>query len=264
MALSLMLAACEEPFDPDLDAAEPRLVIEANVNNIDTPAANVKLSRTAPYLDPDTERPVSGALVVISSDEITDTLREVDTIPGLYLSDQLVGQVGMTYRLEVVVEGERYTSESPMLPNFRIDSLAAFKDAPVWDPFNEQYVVWGFGQDPAPMGDLALFQIYQNDRQLLAVDGYMYVQDDKFTNGQYLAAPVGSFGLDAVGDTIVLEVSSLTQPIFDYISQVIDLQYGFGGPFDPIPTNPVTNIEGGALGHFRVSAMSRDTIILPE
>lgn len=260
--LLIMMSGCEVPFEPELDSAEPKVVIEAEVNNIDRPAAFVKLSRTAPYLDPDTKRPIRAATIVISSAEVSDTLHEVDTIPGYYISERIEGIVGEHYRLDVYVDGAHYWSESLMKENFRIDSINYSIEAPAWDRNTEQYVIWGYGQDPPQLGDLALFQLYRNDAQLLAVDGYMYVNDDKFTNGQYLAGPVGSFGFDAEGDTITLEVSSLTQETFEYIDQVIDLQSGIGGPFSAVPTNPVTNIEGGALGYFKVSSMSRDTVIL--
>ncbi len=64
------------------------------------------------------------------------------------------------------------------------------------------------------------------------------------------------------GDTTVVDVSTMNPRVYDYFEIVEDLQRGFGDPFDPIPTNPPTNIEGGALGYFHATSIYRDTIIV--
>ncbi len=263
--VSISLVSCEEPFDADLDTAEPQVVIEAMVNDADDPAGQVRVSRTAPYLDPDTYRPITDATVVISDDQgIVDTLEQDSVDAGLYWTDELIGEVGRTYTLRVIVEDVLYSSISTMRENYDMDSVWFVRSENLFGT-DSVWQFWGAGREPAGMGDFGLFQTYRNDTILTDLDDWFVLEDDVL-DGNYLVFPFAEFNFDEVqtGDKMTLEVASISQETYDYLQQVRDLMAGIGGPFSPIPTNPVNNISNGALGQFRVSSVTRKIAYIPE
>lgn len=262
--LLLVLSACEVPFDAELDTAEPTVVIEAVVNDVDTPAAKVRVSRTAPYLEPDTYRPIIDAVVVIEDNlGNVETLMQDSADAGLYTSAAVVGEVGRTYHLTVEADGQTFTSSAAMRANYDMDSVWVVKD----DAFfggDSVWQIWGAGQEPPGKGDFGLFQLYENGEIMTELDNW-FVQADDVLDANYIIFPAFTQDVgEAEGNTYTMEVASLDKATYDYLSQVRDLMNGIGGAFSPIPTNPTNNINGGALGQFRVSSVTRISTTVPE
>jgi hypothetical protein len=115
--------ACEEGILIDVEQADSKIVIEGLLTN-QSGKQFVKVARTVGFYDEGINPAVSGATV-----RVTDNLGNVTPYTesensGVYLPDAaFVGQVGRTYSLEVVVDGDTYSATEELLSVTKIDSL---------------------------------------------------------------------------------------------------------------------------------------------
>ncbi len=117
-----IFVSCEDVIEIDLNTVEPQIVIEARLYDQFYPAT-VIITKTNDFFDTLTVNTVSNAEVFIS-DNLGNKVRllENDTTPGLYQAD-LFGEQGKSYALEVISEGQTYTSTAEMKPTLIIDSV---------------------------------------------------------------------------------------------------------------------------------------------
>jgi hypothetical protein len=181
--------------------------------------------------------------------------------PGKYLSTNLVGTVGHTYTLYVREGGKLYTANATMPRTLELDTVLFEWEA--GNIFQEEgwWVVF-VGQENPGLGDNILLQHYING-QLQTKPDQRLVSDDRGVDGNFLAFSI--FGpFQNAGDTITLESSTIDRKSLDYYLAIANLQSNGGnGPFDSPRWNAPTNIQGGAVGLFRVSSTRRRSAIVP-
>ena len=124
LLLTLILAGCIEPIEPELGVFDYLMVVEGHVSNLDE-ANTVRLSRTKP-LSVEYGGVEVGALVYVEDQEGAKFYFE-ETSPGIYQSDPacFIGETGNSYALYIeTLYGETYQSK-PILLNAApdIDSL---------------------------------------------------------------------------------------------------------------------------------------------
>ena len=66
------------------------------------------------------------------------------------------------------------------------------------------------------------------------------------------------------GDTVTLEMQSITEEYYEYYYQIMSVTEWNGGPLSGPPANPVGNISNDALGFFLAYSQERKTIIVPK
>jgi hypothetical protein len=251
----LAWSSCEQEVDIKLNETEPRVVIEGWVT--DTPGPyDFKVSKTGSYLGTGEEVMVSGALLVLKDDMgAVDTL--VEQRPGWYQSTDFQGQIGHTYYLEATVEGKMYKA-SNYLPRINpiIASGYTYNDTLVFGP---GYYVGLLAEEPAGLGDFFQFRFWRNDTAFNSITD-LFVTDDHFVDGQ--VSPFLYLYPCRLGDTVVIEVRSLSQTSYDFYVTLFQQGAGTGGPFASVPDNLATNFDNGALGWFGATAPRRDTLII--
>ncbi len=255
LATLLVLWGCEKEVDLQLSDTEARVVIEGWVN--DTPGPyDFKVTKTGSYLGTGEEVKVSGARLVLKDDMGgIDTL--VERRPGWYQSTHLQGQIGHNYFLEAQVEGKNYKA-SNYLP--RINPILAsgyeYNDTIIFGP---GYYVGLLALEPAGFGDFYQFRFWRNDTAFNSISN-LFVTNDDFVDGQ--VSPFLFFNPCRLGDTVVIEVRSISQTSYDYYVTLLQQGSGTGGPFASVPDNLPTNFDNGALGWFGASAPRRDTLVI--
>lgn len=124
LLLTLILAGCIEPIEPELGVFDYLMVVEGHVSNLDE-VNTVRLSRTKP-LGVEYGGVEVGALVYVEDQEGAKFYFE-ESSPGIYQSDPacFIGETGNSYALHIeTLYGETYQSK-PILLNAApdIDSL---------------------------------------------------------------------------------------------------------------------------------------------
>lgn len=236
-----------------------RLVVEGSITS-EQKAHFVKLSRTNTAIPKEAAPGVSGAVVSISDDSTVFRLWEVDTLPGVYLTDPTVaGSVDKTYTLRIELAGEVYTATARMEP------VAPFGEAgSLFGPPNRL-------QNPIP-GNLEVFELeFPKVRYGAAAPAKeMFFARDPVEN-QLISAFYYQFpGIDPdgfllnfsganqrlfleAGTLVAQHKHSLSKEHYQFIRAVYAQTQFRGGLFDRVPANVVGNVSNGALGFFSAS-----------
>jgi len=247
---ALYLASCEKIIDPDLKAAEPRIVIEGGITNRFENHL-VKISRTIPFKEETTFNGIKGAQVTVrtSGGQVFSFSAAAD---GIYRSPRFRGLPGTTYNLEVNVEGNTYRSSSTMPRLVEADSIV-FKQISI---FGKSYIYPSvYYTDPPGEQNQYRYLVKVND-----IFKTSQVIDDRFSNGNSTSDMITFDDGVLRGERVDLEMQCIDRDVFKYYYAISQME-GDGGP--PVaPSNPVSNIDNGALGIFSAYTKSNFTVSL--
>ena len=263
LLLALASFNCQKVVVIDLNQANPKLVIDANISDQPGPY-NIILSKSGNYFEPTlTFPPVSNGLVIVSDDlGNIDTLKESATV-GIYKSSSLVGQPGRTYMLNITSNGNKYTAVSSMPAKVYIDSLFYLKrqNPRSGEPGYDIYITF---KDPPEQGNYYRLNVHAG--YLIpsdSIDGRRYrLYSDKLTNGSEMTERVRAGRLITTGDTIFVDLLSIDKSTYDYFNTLRDILSSDGAATSLAPANPNTNLSNSALGYFAAYTIDRKTIIL--
>ncbi len=272
LAILLVLvafSACEKVITVNLNDSAPVVVVEGTLCPSDS-FARVELSYSVNFDQTNTFPPVEKAIVTISNTKgniytLTEfgEKRNADGSLATYISPgnyraKLQAQIGETYLLTIIANGKTYTSTSTIPPIVPIDSIYVSGTGGFSPPdVSDSYMSVAF-QDPVGVPNYYRFVQYVNDKNSVP-DPYIFVGDDHLEDGMYLkAALFGSKVMIEKGDTIAVATQFIDKGVCDYFQSLANLgQQGQGAT----PTNPKSNITGGALGYFSAYSEVRNTII---
>jgi len=258
----VLLSGCDEPIKLDLKQTPPRLVIEGQMTDVKG-LQFVRLTRSQDfYLSGETQR-ISNATVSVT-DDTGESMQFVhnpngneDSV-GYYLpSKGYAGAIGRTYTLNVQVDGSTYTASDKLVRVTTIDSLGyqtnRFRvrdnpsDGKVWE-------LLMYAKEPQDTEDNYLFKFYRNDSLIYTNDTDVYIFND-YGIGERIDG-VSSPVYYAPGDKARVEMFSISRDGYLFYNDLSTIMNSDGGMFSPPPANPRSNINGGALGFFQVSAMT--------
>ena len=268
---SFLLFSCQEEIVLDLQEADPKLVIEANISPYPMPSY-VVLSETENLYDFD------GINVVHDADVYLKNYNgDIDTLTldenGIYRvnPDFYIGE-GWEYYLTVVRDKVEYTSYAIVPSRVSIDSVASER-ADFGPPNNKAMSVYVYFQDPGEQEDFYNFVFYINgERYIHPFAGNLVGNDEEF-NGETFTFPINLIdiknGSDVIldiepGDSVYVELRHITKDMFDYYNTLNNI-VSSGGPMgSSTPYNPISNIEGDALGYFGAYTSSFSFLVLEE
>jgi hypothetical protein len=287
IAFFLLLAAlysCERDVNFDLAESEPKLVIEATIENGQPPV--VILTRSFNYFAKiDTQilagSFIHGAEVYISTGARTHKLKEYAvpagsgntvyyySIDSSSLATAFVGTLNTAYTLKVIAEGREYTSATT-IPNItkRIDSLW-WKPAPALVDSNKALVMVR-ATDPPGFGDYIRYYTKRNSERFFPP--YTSAFDDQFIDGTTYELQLER-GVDRNrerdddevlfhrGDTVTFKISSIDKATYDFWRTMEYSYASVGNPFST-PIKVSGNVSGNALGYFGGYASQYHTIII--
>ena len=248
LILLQLLFSCTKVIEVKVPNSTPQIVITGEV--IDQPGPyKVTISKSVNYASPNNFPTVSGALVSIKGNGITDTLSEVT--PGNYYTHTLLGRPGFSYSLFVSVLGNVYTATSIMPQPVPLDSIVFLNGR---NPFAINAAA--YFQDPVSSPNYYLFIELAHGRQFNDGRGTA-VFDDRLSNGRYVKLLINDDSTDInSGDLITMQMKCIDKPVYDYFNELIQLSGAGGiGLSSPTPSNPTSNITGGALGYFSANTI---------
>lgn len=247
---SFILPSCQKVIHIDLNSADPKYVIEANIT--DQPGTQtVKLSKTVSFESSNTFPAVSGALVTVADATAgtTDTLSEA--APGYYSTSSFTGVPGHTYQLYVKADGKVFTSTCIMPMPVELDSLYVSKSL--------------FGNtrgaivytDPVTEGNYYYFAEYKNS----VLTDNIYIRSDEFRNGQRIDQTLSRGGGESelnTGDQLTVAMQCIDSAMYQYYFTLQQTKNQNAAT----PANPQTNIIGGALGYFSAHTVSSRSVVV--
>ena len=282
----LIFSSCEDDFFPELEEAEPLIVVDAWIDN-KPESQTIRLTYTQPYFEAVTPVGVSNATVyIVDEDNNRFDFVEIGT-EGIYEWTPTVafpsfGEIGKNYQLFVEADGERFTSSSSMNRVPEMDSVR-FRLQKGNNFFNDSYFAEFFARDFVGVGDTYWIKAWKNGSFLNLPSEINIAFDAGFSAGgnvdginfiQPIRDAINPFETDendeflspyAPGDSVFVEIHSITYEAFIYMNE-LRIQTDRPGGFAELFAVPLSNIptlienvnpDGSkALGIFCVTAVS--------
>jgi len=252
--LTIICCSCEKVIDVKLDGSTPQIVIEGEITTAEGPY-QISITESKNF-DENNDFTVRDDATVEISDLTSGSAETLVSIgSGLYLTSSLQGTAGHAYLLTVKLGGKTYTATSTIpAAAVKLDKLltepSALDDSKV-------FIIPVF-TDPAGKGNYYRIRQWVNG---VLIKG-SYVKDDQATDGWtyntslYYDTSKDSGNPSIVsGDTLTAELQCIDKGVYDYfrtLSTTIAQDAA-------TPSNPISNISGGALGVFNACRSSKLT-----
>jgi hypothetical protein len=257
LVITLFFASCEDKVNVDLDTANPKLVIDANIQwQKGTPGneQKIKLSTTTDYYS-NVIPAVSGATVTIQDiSSLTAIIFPFIEIPntGEYVCSSFVPVINHEYLLTINYNGQTYKSTEKLLATPTIDNI-------------EQTTVQGFGGD-----EIQVKFFYQDNgaednnyligvkNSSLAIPEYGVLKDEFFQGNQMF----GFYTDDNLepGKQLLFSLQGISTRYYNYMNKLLNIAgSGGGSPFATPPATLRGNIinqtdeNNYPLGYFHLS-----------
>jgi hypothetical protein len=249
------LSSCEKVVNIDLNNSSPQYVIEGSIYEGDNPV-DISIARTTDYYGNGSQEKINNARVsILSGDGVITEIPLVSD--GKYHIEQFTASTGSVYELRVMVDGKTYTSVARMPLHVELDSLSfKYEEEDLQDA---GYRLVTSLRDPGTIkNNYRLFTTVNDTLQNKPEE--MFLFNDKYIDGKavnldyYLKRFKG-------GEKIQVELRGMDDSVYQYFSTLKDILNNHNGP---APSNPVSNIKGGALGYFGAFTVSRKMITLPS
>ncbi len=282
---ALLLLGCENEIAPELEPAEPVVVIDAWLNN--KPEEQIiKITETQPYFDNQAPRGISGAQVEVVDEfgqiyPFAEKAGEKGTYALVSTGSDVFGDVGRSYELTVRYDGNVFQAVSTMRRVPVIDSITfTFEEK---NAFREDsYIAEFWATDLKGPDDNYWIKAYKNGVLLNRPSEINLAYDAGFSaggnfDGVTFITPIRNeinpfdVGDDNLvkspylpRDSVYVEIHSITLEAFNFMSQVViqtDRPGGFSELFATPLSNVSTNITAVAgnkkvVGFFNTAAVS--------
>ncbi len=285
---SIALVACEDIISPALENADPVLAVDAWINNKNETQV-IRLALTQPYFQNTVPDGVSGAAVTITDNEGKNYFFvENNNKAGDYLwtpptSSEVFGKTGNAYQLNIQLKtGEVFAATSYMGRVPVIDSVTlTFEPETAIQP--DSYIAEFWATEVPGSGDTYWIKAFKNGVLLNKPEEINIAFDAGFSaggnfDGVTFITPkrrgVNPNDVDEnkksispyqPGDSLNVEIHSLTVEAFNYMNEVI-IQTNRPGGFSELFASPIANVSTNifnvnksgpsAVGFFTVSAIS--------
>ena len=261
---TFVFTSCEKVIEVNLDDAEQKLVIEAEMSSLDN-QSYVKLSKSLGVSSTEQFENISNASITISDNQgNTFNLLEETLNPGTYSVNGLKTEANRVYNLNVVAEGQTYTATSTSSSITVLDSLSFVPTS--GNGFGaatggaQNYMIFYHFNDPASENNYYRFKL-TNLTDPTKESGTFYIVSDNLFNGQAYAAPFFADFAEA-GEEVMVELISMDEANYRYLytlANTLDTS-----PFSAAPANPASNLNNDALGYFGAYAVDTMYLTLPE
>ena len=268
--LIIVLAGCDEAIKLDLNQTPPRIVIEGQVT--DVPGFQfVHITNSLGFYQSGPAEPVRYAYVTIT-DDTGDSIKFIhnphqhpDSVGYFVPTVRFAGTIGRTYTMNILIAEDTYTASDKLLRVTSFDSIGYHpnrfldRDKPSDGKFMELLM---YAKEPQETEDNYLFKFYRNDSLIYTNRNDVYIFNDYGVGERIdgVASPV----YYAPGDKARVEMYSISRDGYLFFNDLGTIMNSDGGMFSPPPANPRSNITGGALGFFQVSAMTSAGLTLKE
>lgn len=280
-----ILCSCEEDITPVLETVEPQIVIDAWINNTQTPQF-IKINETAPYFDSTSATGVSDAIVYIENNTDNTRYDFTEKSPGVYVwipsTDQpQIGIVYMDYTLNIEIGDKIYYATSTLNRVPEIDSITfTFRSDNIYP---EGYYAKFHATDLLGPGDTYWIKAYKNGNFLNKANEMNLAFDASFSAGSnvdgtpfmgFISELINPWDSDengdelppySPGDSVRVEIHSINYEAFTFLNELriqTDRPGGFAELFSVPLSNISTNISctdsesAKPIGFFNMSAKS--------
>ena len=279
--------SCENIIYPELEPSLEQYVVDAWLNDLPG-SQKIFLSKSNNYFMSELPKLLSGAEVYLTDED--GNRYDFEETEGGYVwgdsSSTSFLQVGTSYQLNVSIDGIRFSGTSEMNPVPPVDSITFKYQEKDFSTAEDYYLAEVVATDLAGVGNTYWIKAWKNGVYLNKASEINIAYDAGFSaggniDGQVFIQPIqeliNPFDTDeagealieppySIGDTIYVEIHSISESAFYFLNEV-KIQTvrsgGFGALFAPPFSNVSTNLMNEdvnsaihPVGFFNVSAIS--------
>ena len=267
--------SCQDVIEIETDETTRTLNVYGVVS--DSSGTLVILNITTSYFDQGVNPPINDAQIFLFEDGVSVGQLNATGADGRYELNYS-GSVGSEYHIEILLPDsyglpQNWASTPEVLSRvFKPDSFSfRYLDRTTFPAaFDKGYYSLLYFKEPDGEGDNYRVRRWLND-SLFTQEFFIF--DDRNFDGAEFGGQFPGFtvyGPMEIGDTMSVEISSISRGYFEYLTLVNEQVFQVGGPFDPPPSPIVGNIYNTddpseyGYGYFSPTAQSRaQTIIDP-
>ncbi len=254
MLLIFLTFSCEERFDAELPTEDIGLLaVEAVLTN-ENISHKVRLS--FPYQQLNGQpTPASGALVQVAEGGSTVYPFTEDPLnPGEYYSTPFRAVFGVSYALQIILNGNSYLAQDSSVPVGPLSPLD-------YRNVDGQYelVLVETGSEPYYIDHEISWQNTSACEPGNLCEGRQVFYDLKSIDVNETFKPGKTPFLFPAGSQIIRRKYSVSPAYRLFLRAVLSETEWRGGPFDVDRANPATNLSAGATGFFAVTTVVSDT-----
>lgn len=263
LSILTVFSSCEKVIHLDLNEAEKKYVIEAVVTDR-VGTAKVLISQTKNFEEDNSFAGVSGATVTITerAGAASTTIPLPQTASGVYEAPAFAGVSGREYTLSVTIAGQLFSAVCVMPSKQDLDTIYVTDEILFAEARKIANAVY---DDPIGLGNSWRFVQYVNGRK----EDQLMIRNDEYSDGRRIINKLFYFSDEEdddedeikSGDEITIDMQCIDPAIYKYWWSLFRSSTGISG--QATPTNPVTNLQGGALGYFSAHTLQTKTMIAP-
>jgi Domain of unknown function (DUF4249) len=258
LSITAGISSCNKVIELDLRDSKIQYVIEGLITDEPSGVCKVYLSKSKNFNEDNQFEKVSGAQVKVKDNGTETVLTESQ--PGLYETSVIKGTPAHLYQLSVIIDNQTFTASCTMPQPVGMDTLYI---AP--GPFGQyKFATIGY-TDPGNINNGYRFVQYVNGVK----EPTIFWENDEFTDGQSIIMQLDASADEKddprnikTGDNVTIEMLTLDEPIYEYW-YTLRSGGGDGNANTAAPANPLTNIQGGALGYFSAHTVRRKSVVAP-
>lgn len=258
-----VLSSCEKPIDWEIDyMQEETIVVDAVLTNEFT-HQKIYLSYPLDSLNAQ-PKPVTDAIVWVTTNQIAMPFHHSDSLPGLYTSAvQVAATINRIYNLTINLNGKQYTASTYMEPVFEPGSPVF-----VYNNSNQKYGI-NWRNDTYSPFEQAMYEAFIHWHHLPGYD-----HPDSLSQAHLLHYTFNTIDVSyqifpqekemayfPAGSVAYLTKYSLTPEYAAYLRGLVSETQWQGSLFETSRGNPPGNIDG-AFGFFAACAVLRDTVVV--
>jgi hypothetical protein len=265
---AILIIACEDVIDVNLQTVSPRLTIEASLDWEKGTIGNeqtIKLSTSTPYFDTTSNASVNNASVIVINNNSLDEFVFTNQNNGEYTSTNFIPVINQSYTLEVIYNGEQYSATETLMPVVDIAEVIQSNEGGFDNNSLDVNVLF---DDPVDINNYYLIKFKEQGGLLPR----LFDIDDEFRDGNrikvFYEKDEDSDEEEFVpGDIIDIDFFGISRDYFNYINLLI-LQSEGNGVFGQTPAIVkgncvnIDNTENYAHGYFRLTQVVRTSYTL--
>ena len=255
IAISICIASCQKEIDVDLNETNPIIVLEGNYSSEDSTVV-LKVSLTSSYFDSAPSSSIDNLNPTITNESgVSQSLVSIGD--GEYILTNYIPTYNSTYQLDISYNGQLYSASSTLPQVVNLEAIT-YEYTPGFFGSGDGYFSYLNFLDPAGTTNYYILQLSLDH---IAYDGLseLTLQDDALTDGNPISRPIFSVPLFQIGDTVGMELRSISEEMFDYYAEIQSIA---GSQSSAAPANPENNWNNDALGYFSAYSKSTQEVII--
>jgi len=257
LTFSLFAVSCEDVVNVDLGTTEPRLVVDASIywyKGYTGESQVIRLSTSTSYYTDEIPM-VSGAIVnVENSLGVVFSFFENEKVPGVYVCNSFMPELGETYTLTVKYEDEFYTATETMYP---VPDLL-YTTQEYGGISGDSPLIKAYFQDPGDQQNFYMQRCQRTDKKSQTT-----VFNDEYVNGNETFTFLFFEDLPH-GVPVDIQLMGISERYYNYMNKIYaTVSETNVGPFETAPAELRGNIinnsnpDNYAFGYFRLSEVSQ-------